>query len=97
LPEGDDVDKTIITVNRGPRKKDLYEGIEGHAESEREEEREGGPEAPMKDRTGPVVLSPATYLEEDKEFDEERRRPVEELKKKYPPDKVPKDEYAAFR
>jgi hypothetical protein len=97
LPEGNDADKTIYKVNKNPGKEDLYEGIESHAESERDEDREGGPEAPMKDMTGHIVLSPSTYVEEDREFDEEKRRPMEEQKKKYPPDKVPRDEYAAFK
>jgi hypothetical protein len=97
LPEENDVDKNIYKVNRDPGKEDLYEGLESHAESERDEDREGGPEAPMKDMIGHIVLSGSTYIEEDRGFEEEKRRPVEEQKKKFSPDKVPRDEYAAFR
>ena len=97
MPEENDVDKNIYKVNRDPGKEDLYEGLESHAESERDEDREGGAEAPMKNMTGHIVLSSSTYVEEDREFEEEKRRPVEEQKKKFPPDKVPRDEYAVFR
>ena len=97
MPEENDVDKNIYKVKRDPRKEKLYEGLESHAESERDEDREGGPEAPMKDMTGPIVLSHSTYIEEDREFEEEKRGTVEEQKKKFPPDKIPRDEYAAFR
>ncbi len=96
MPEENDVDKTIYKVNRIPGRKDLYEDIPSHAESEREEDRKGGPRAPMKDREGPVVLDPSTYVDEDRSLDKEKRRSPEEQKKRYPPGKVPKDEYAAF-
>jgi hypothetical protein len=82
LPEDKDVNKTIIKVNRNPGKKDLYEGIGSHYESERNEDREGGPEAPMRDRTGPIVLTPSTYVDEDKEFDRKKRRASGKNKKK---------------
>lgn len=97
MPEGKDVDKNVYGVGKPKKTKDIYEGIESHYESERDEEREGGPRSPMRDRTGPIILQPSTYVEEDKEFDEEKRAAPEELKKKYPPEKVPKDEYATFR
>jgi hypothetical protein len=92
-----DVDKDVYPVKKPGKARDIYEGIESHYESERNEEREGGPEAPMKDLKGPVVLSPSTYVEEDKALEEEKRRTPEEQKKKYPPSDVPEDEYAAFR
>lgn len=92
MPEEKDVDKNVYPVKKPFKTKDIYEGIESHYESERNEEREGGPESPMKDRTGPIVLSPSTYVEEDKALEEEKRRPLEEQKKKYPPSDVPKDE-----
>lgn len=97
MPEEKDVDKKLYTAKKSGEKEDIYEGIESHYESERNEEREGGPTAPMEERSGPIILSPSTYVEEDKEFEEEKRAPAEELKKKYPPEKVPKDEFAAFR
>ncbi len=95
MPEEKDVDKRIYSTKKPDE--DVYEGIESHIESRRDEDREGGPTAPMRDLRGPIVLSESTYVGEDKEFDEEKRRPVEEQKKKYPPDKMPKDEYAVFR
>jgi len=81
LPEDKDVNKTIIKINRSRGKKDLYEGIGSHYESERNEDREGGPEAPMRDLTGPIVLSPSTYVEEDEAFEEGKRRQTGEQKK----------------
>lgn len=95
MPEEKDVDKNVYSTKKPG--KDIYEGIESHRESEMSEEREGGPTAPMRDLRGPIILSGSTYVGEDKEFEEEKRKPVEEQKKKYPPDKVPKDEYSAFR
>ena len=88
-----DVNKKIYST----KKPEKGESLESHYESEKEEDRKKGPRAPMRNRTGPVVLSPSTYVEEDKEFEEEKRAPMEEQKKKYPPEKVPKDEYAHFR
>lgn len=96
MPEERDVNKNVYPVKKPGQVKDIYEGIESHTESERSEEREGGPRAPMKDLTGPVVLSPSTYVEKDKALEEEKRRPLEEQKKKYPPSAVPKDEDAFF-
>ncbi len=95
MPEEKDTNKDVYTVKKPG--KDIYEGIGSHYESEREEERKGGPEAPMKDLKGPVILSPSTYVEEDKALEDTKRRPPEEQKKKYPPRDVPRDEYAAFR
>lgn len=94
MPEENDADKNVYTTKKP--EKDICEGIESHYESERDEGSDRDPTAPMKDRTGPVILSESTYVEEDKEFEEEKRAPAEELKKKYPPEKVPKDEFAAF-
>jgi len=36
----------------------------------------------MRDLRGPIVLSESTYVGEDKGFDEKKRKPVEEWKKK---------------
>lgn len=94
MPEGEDVNKNVYPARKPGRTGDIYEGIESHTESERSEDREGGPEAPMRGRTGPIVLSPSTYVEEDRALEEEKRRPLEEQKKKHLPSK---DEYAAFR
>jgi hypothetical protein len=77
--------------------KDIYGNMESHHESERDEGPEGGPESVKKDMTGPIILSPSTYVEEDPEFDEEKRRPPEVQKKKYPPSAIPKDEFAVYR
>lgn len=82
MPEEKDVDKNIYTVNRPEKREGLYEGIDSHAESERNEEREGGPDAPMKDLTGPIVLSESTYVGEDSSFEEEKRKPPPAQKKK---------------
>jgi hypothetical protein len=79
-----DVDKNVYPVKKPGRIKDIYEGIGSHSESEREEEREGGPESPMRERTGPVVLSPSTYVEEDKALEEEKRKAVGQKKKHSP-------------
>jgi hypothetical protein len=97
MPEERDVNKKVYPVRKQGKTEDIYEGIESHYESERNEGSERSPTAPMENRDGPIVLSPSTYVEEDRAFEEEKRRPTKEQEKKYPPDKVPKDEYAAFR
>lgn len=89
MPEEKDVKKNVYPVKKPDKAGDIFEGIESHYESERNEEREGGPEAPMKDRRGPIVLSPSTYVEEDTALEEEKRRPLEKQKKKHPPRDVP--------
>jgi len=81
MPEDRDVDKKVYPVKKICPGEDIYEGIESHREGEREEDRKGGPEAPMKDRTGPIVLSPSTYVEEDEALEREKRKPPGEQKK----------------
>ncbi len=81
MPEDEDADKNVYPVKKAGKVTDIYEGIGSHVESEREEEREGGPPAPMKVRSGPLVLSPATYVEEDAALEEEERKPPKEQKK----------------
>lgn len=82
MPEGKDVDKKIHTVKKPDRNEDIYEGIESHSESERNEDREGGPEAPMRDLRGPIILTPSTYVEEDEAFDRKKLRAPGKKKKK---------------
>jgi len=81
MAEEKDVDKKVYSTKKEPVK-DIFEGIESHVESRMSEEREGGPTAPMRDLRGPIVLSESTYVGEDKGFDEKKRKPVEEWKKK---------------
>jgi hypothetical protein len=81
MPEEKDVDKNVYSTKKEPVK-DIYEGIESHVESRMSEDREGGPTAPMRDLRGPIVLSESTYVGEDKEFEEQKRKPVGEKKKK---------------
>ncbi len=81
IPEEKDADKNVYPVKKPGKVTDIYEGIGSHAGSERDEEREGGPTAPMEDRRGPVVLSPSTYVEEDEALEKAKRKPPEERKK----------------
>ncbi len=79
MPEERDVGKKIYSTKKA--EEDIYEGIESHRESERSEEREGGPTAPMRDLRGPIVLSSSTYTSEDESFESAERKPPVNKKK----------------
>ena len=74
MPEGNDIDKSIETVEKHAGGKDIFEGLESHAESERSEERKGGPASVDRSTKGPYVRA-CLYPCEDADFDRERRHP----------------------
>lgn len=73
MPDEYDKIKKVYDLEKN-KEKDLYEGIESHAESERDEAREGGPASVDRGKKGPYVRS-CLYTCEDKEFEEEKRHP----------------------
>ena len=74
MPEGNDIDKRIETVKKHTGGKDIFEGIGSHAESERSEERKGGPASVDRSAKGPYVRA-CLYPCEDAGFDREKRHP----------------------
>jgi len=74
MPEGNDIDKNIYKVEKYTRNKDILEGIASHAESERNEERKGGPASVDRGAKGPYVRS-CLYPCEDVYLDREQRHP----------------------
>lgn len=74
MPEGNDIDKTIYKVEKNMADKDIFEGIESHAESERSEERKGGPASVDRDAKGPYVRA-CLYPCEDLALDRKQRHP----------------------
>jgi hypothetical protein len=74
MPEENDIDKNVYKVEKKKEQEDLLEGIESHAESERSEEREGGPASVDRAGKGPYVRS-CLYTCEDTEVEEEKRHP----------------------
>ncbi len=74
MPEGSDIDKNIYKVEKNKGEKDIFEGIESHAESERSEERKGGPASVDRSAKGPYVRA-CLYPCEDIDLDREQRHP----------------------
>lgn len=72
MPEGSDIDKNIYKVEKTKGEQDLFEGIESHAESERSEERKGGPASVDRSAKGPYVRA-CLYPCEDLALDREQR------------------------
>jgi hypothetical protein len=74
MPEGSDIDKNIYKVEKHVSDKDIFAGIQSHAESERDEERKGGPASVDRSAKGPYVRA-CLYPCEDEKLDRERRHP----------------------
>jgi hypothetical protein len=74
MPEGNDIDKNIYRVEKHSVDEDIFDGISSHVESERDEERKGGPASVDRSAKGPYVRA-CLYPCEDAGFDRERRHP----------------------
>ena len=68
------MDKNIYNVEKTTGNKDIFEGIGSHAESERGEERKGGPASVDRSAKGPYVRA-CLYPCEDLVWEQERRHP----------------------